>query len=85
MDIKDLRWNEIFSRRFYNPLFPKSIRGILVGKSACGKTTLLLNFLLRPGWLDYNIQCVFGKSVSAGISYFEKKCLRGATTQGIDP
>ena len=41
----------------------KSIRGILVGKSACGKTTLLLNFLLRPGWLDYNNLCVFGKSL----------------------
>jgi len=54
MDIKYLTWNEISSRRFNNPLFPKSIRGILVGKSARGNTTLLLNFLLRPGWLDYN-------------------------------
>ena len=59
MDIKDLTWNEISSRRFNNPLFPKSIRGILDGKSACGKTTLLLNFLLRPGWLDY----IYGKSL----------------------
>ena len=62
MDIKDLTWNEISSRRFNNPLFPKSIRGILVGKSACKKTTLLF-FLLRPGWLDYNNLCVFGKSL----------------------
>ena len=46
-----------------NPLFLKSIRGILVGKSACEKTTLLLNFLLRPGWLDYDNMCVFGKSL----------------------
>ena len=63
MDIKDLTWNEISSRRFNNPLFPKSIRGILVGKSACGKTTLLLNFLLRPGWLDYNNLNIYGKSL----------------------
>ena len=64
MDIKDLTtWNEISSRRLNNPLFPKSIRGILVGKSACGKTTLLLNFLLRPGWLDYDNLCVFRKSL----------------------
>jgi len=63
MDIKDLTWNEISSRRFNNPLFPKSIRGILVGKSACGKTTLLLNFLLRPGWLDYNNFNIYGKSL----------------------
>ena len=85
MDIKDLTWNEIFSRRFNNALFPKSIRGILVGKSACGKTTLLLNFLLRTGWLDYDNLCVFGKSlVSARISYFEEN-IRGAASQGIDP
>ena len=84
IDIKDLTWNEISSRRFNNPLFPKSIRGILIGKSACGKTTLLLNFLLRPGWLDYNNLNIYGVSVSAGISYSEKS-LRGTTTQGIDP
>jgi len=34
-----------------------------VGKSGCGKTTLLLNLLLRPGWLDYNNLRVFGKSL----------------------
>ena len=56
MDIKDLTWNEISSRRFNNPLFPKSIRGILVGKS-------ILNFLLRPGWLDYNNLNIYGKSL----------------------
>jgi len=63
MEIKDLTWNEISSRRFNNPLFPKSIRGILVGKSACGKRTLLLNFLFMPGWLAYDNVCVFGKSL----------------------
>jgi len=60
MDIEELTWNEISSRRFNNLLFPNRIRD---GKSACGKTTLLLNFLLRPGWLDYNNLCVFGKSL----------------------
>ena len=29
----------------------------------CGKMTLLLNFLLRPEWLDYDNLCVFGKSL----------------------
>ncbi|ELT95234.1 hypothetical protein CAPTEDRAFT_65842, partial [Capitella teleta] len=43
-------------------LLPKSIRGVIIGKSSCGKTTLLLNLLLRPGWLDYNNLSVFGKS-----------------------
>ena len=63
MEIKDLSWNETTTKIFNNPLFPKSIRGIIIGKSGCGKTTLLLNLLLRPGWLDYNNLCVFGKSL----------------------
>ena len=63
MEIKDLSWNEVTTRRFNNPLLPRSIRGIIVGKSGCGKTTLLLNLLLRPGWLDYANLSVFGKSL----------------------
>ena len=62
MEIADLSWNEVISKRFNNPLLPRSITGIIVGKSGCGKTTLLLNLLLRPGWLDYDNLCVFGKS-----------------------
>ena len=60
MEIDDLSWNEVISKRFNNP---RSIRGIIVGKSGCGKTTLLLNLLLRPRWLDYDNLCVFGKSL----------------------
>ena len=63
MEIADLSWNEVTSRRFNQPLLPRSIRGIIVGKSGCGKTTLLLNLLLRQGWLDYDNLCVFGKSL----------------------
>jgi len=44
-------------------MFPRSIRGLVVGKSNCGKTMLLWNFLLRPGWLDYVNLMVFGKSL----------------------
>lgn len=63
MEIKDLSWNDCLSKRFNNPLLPRSIRGLIIGKSGCGKTTLLLNFLLKPGWLDYDHLYVFGKSL----------------------
>ena len=63
MEIADLSWNEVTTKRFNHPLLPRSIRGIIVGKSGCGKMTLLLNLLLRPGWLDYGNLCVFGKSL----------------------
>ena len=36
---------------------------MVIGKSGCGKTTLLINLLLRPGWLDYNNINIFGKSL----------------------
>ena len=55
-------WNTKTERK-NNPLLPRSIRGLIVGKSNCGKTTLLLNLLLQPGWLDYNHLYVFGKSL----------------------
>lgn len=63
MDIKDLSWNDVLSKRYNISLLPRSIRGLIIGKSGCGKTTLLLNLLLRPGWLDYNNLQVFGKSL----------------------
>ena len=36
---------------------------MIIGKSGCGKTTLLINRLLRPGWFDYNNINIFGKSL----------------------
>ena len=63
MDIIDLSWNVNKSKRNNNKLLPKSKRGIIVGKSGCGKTTLLLNLLLRHGWLDYSNLQVLGKSL----------------------
>ena len=36
---------------------------MIIGKSGCGKTTLLINLLLRPGWLDYNNIKIFIKSL----------------------
>ena len=62
MDIKDLSWKKSYQRSNHS-LLPKNIRGLIIGKSGCGKTTLLLNLLLQPGWLDYNHLFVFGKSL----------------------
>ena len=36
---------------------------MIIGKSGCDKTTLLINLLLRPGWRDYNNINIFGKSL----------------------
>jgi len=62
MDVKDRSWHSNLSRK-NNPLLPQNIRGALVGKSGCGKTNLLTNLLLRPGWLDYDKLIVYGKSL----------------------
>ena len=63
MEIKNLAWNENLSKRCNHPLLPQGIRGLIIGKSGCVKTTLLINLLLRPGWLDYNNTKMFGKSL----------------------
>ena len=36
---------------------------MIIDKSGCGKTTLLINLLLRPGCLDYNNINISGKSM----------------------
>ena len=63
MKVKNLAWNENLSKRCNHPLLSKDIGGLIIGKFGCGKTTLLINILLRSGWLDYNNINIFGNSL----------------------
>ena len=46
---------------------------MIIDKSGCGKTTLLIINLLRPGWLDYNNINIFGKSLFRSEYHILKK------------
>ena len=46
---------------------------MIIGKSGCAKTTLLINLLLRPGWLDYNNINIFDKSLFQPEYHIHKK------------
>ena len=64
MNIKeDYAWKAKSSIRNNNLLLPRNIPGLIVGKSNCGKATLLLNLLLQPDWLDHNHLYVFCRSL----------------------
>ena len=61
MKIKNLALSKNLSKRCNHPLLPQGIRGLIIGKSGCDKTTLLINLLLRPGRLEYNNVNIYGK------------------------
>ena len=75
MEIKNLSWNENVSNKNNHPLLPKCLRGLIVGKSGCSKTTLLLN-LLRPGWLSIrtirNCQFLIRVCFNQSIKFWKK-------------
>ena len=48
---------------------------MIIAKSECGKTTLLINRLLRQGWLDYNNINIFGKSLFQPEYHILKKAV----------
>ena len=60
--IDDYSWKSS-TKRQNSLLLPQNIRGLIIGKNNCGKTTLLLNLHLQRGWLDYNHLYAFGKSL----------------------
>ena len=63
MEVKNLAWNKNLSRCCNHTLLPNGIRDLIIGKSACDKTILLIKILQRPGWLDYNNIKNFGKTL----------------------
>ena len=66
------------STRKNDPLLPKNIRGLIIGKSNCGKSTLLVNLLLKP-WLDYDNLLVFGNS----LHQMEYQILKDGFNKGL--
>ena len=60
---KRCAWQSVGNCRENNPLLPQSLRGLVIGKSGCGKTKVIFNLLLQSGWLDYNHLYIFGKSL----------------------
>ena len=81
MKIKNLAWNENLSKRCNHLLRSQGIRGLIIGKSGCGKTTLLTNVLLRPRWLDYNNINIFGKNLFQPEYHILKKAFERKATQ----
>src|SRR5207248_6312460 len=55
-------WKSKNSRN-HSPIVPKSIRALIVGRSGCGKTSILMRMLLEDNLLDYNKLFIFGKSL----------------------
>ena len=43
MDVKNLAWNQNLTKQCNHPLLPHGIRGLIICKTGCGKTTLLIN------------------------------------------
>ena len=47
-----------------DPLVPNSIRGLLIGASNCGKSSLLFRMILQPNFIDYDNLYIFSKSLN---------------------
>ena len=55
-------WTSEKNRNHANCI-PDSFRMLIVGRSGCGKTSLLMRLLLEPHLLDYNKLFIFGRSL----------------------
>ena len=57
------KMNDVATKKNHSFLLPRDIRGIIVGKSGFGKTTILNYMLLEPDVLDYDTLIVCGNSL----------------------
>ena len=62
-DASKYTWKTKTCPKNHSFLFPPDIRAIIIGKSGCGKTTLLIHLLLEPDLLDYDTLTVCGNSL----------------------
>ena len=76
---KQYAWRPAEDCQENNPLLPRNLRGLVIAKSVCMKTTVIFNLLLQPVWLDYNHLYVFGKS----LNQQEYKVLRKGLEAGL--
>ncbi len=56
--------------------FPDNLRCIIVGACASGKSILLLNLLLQPGWLAYDNLIIFCKTLCQKEYILLETCLK---------
>lgn len=59
---KKYSWHQ-GNNRHNCPLLPNNIRGLIIGKSNSGKTTVLMNLILQKGWMDFDHLYIYGKSL----------------------
>ena len=79
---KRYAWQPVGFCREKNPLLPhQSLRGLVIGKSGCGKTTEIFNLLLQPVWLDYNHLYVFGMSLHPEVYKVLMKGFQGGLSK----
>ena len=64
VDIATYTWRDNGSiEKNHSTFLPRDVRAIIVGKSGCGKTTLLTYLLLEPNMMDYENLMLCGRSL----------------------
>ena len=73
MEIKDLSWNEVVSKRFNHPLLPRSIRGIIEVNLVVVKQHFCLIFYLdRAGLIIITFLYLEKVFFNPNIEYLKK-------------